>query len=105
MPKNTETCAQSRYRSRRCSQERVIKRWGVWGIESTHPPGHGSTGAILVPLRRRQRGLGVLRAAREADGVETRRPGGLRRRMDKRIKLPPNFESLVLGCIDAEFCN
>ena len=29
---------------------------------------------------------------------------GLRRRMNNELNFPPNFERLVLGCIDADFC-
>ena len=28
----------------------------------------------------------------------------LRRRMNNELNFPPNFERLVLGCIDADFC-
>ena len=28
----------------------------------------------------------------------------LRRRMKNELNFPPNFEGLVLGCIDADFC-
>ena len=28
----------------------------------------------------------------------------LRKRMDNGLNFPPNFEGLVLGCIDADFC-
>ena len=28
----------------------------------------------------------------------------LRRQMKNELKFPPNFEGLVLGCIDADFC-
>ena len=28
----------------------------------------------------------------------------LRRRMNIELNFPPNFEGLVLGCIDADFC-
>ena len=29
---------------------------------------------------------------------------GARRRMNSELNFPPNFEGLVLGCIDADFC-
>ena len=29
---------------------------------------------------------------------------GIRRRMKNALNFPPNFERLVLGCIDADFC-
>ena len=29
---------------------------------------------------------------------------GLRRRMNNELNFPPDFEGLVLGCIDADFC-
>ena len=32
------------------------------------------------------------------------RRSGLRRRMNNELNFPPNFERLVLGCIDADFC-
>ena len=50
-----------------------------------------------APLR-----LGTGRAgpAGVALGVNPR----LRRRMKNELNFPPNFEMLVLGCIDSDFC-
>ena len=31
-------------------------------------------------------------------------PARIRRRMNNELNFPPNFERLVLGCIDADFC-
>ena len=41
------------------------------------------------------------------DGYGTAAPvheAALRRRMNNELNFPPNFEGLVLGCIDADFC-
>jgi hypothetical protein len=37
-------------------------------------------------------------------GLELRE-AGLRRRMNNELNFPPNFERLVLGCIDAIFAS
>ena len=47
-------------------------------LELLQPPLGGRAGRIFVP--------------------------GLRRRMNIELNFPPNFEGLVLGCIDADFC-
>ena len=36
--------------------------------------------------------------------ADAARPCSVRRRMNNELKFPPNFERLVLGCIDADFC-
>ena len=49
------------------------------------------------------------RAAPDALRGSAPRPSGLRRRMNNELNFPgifpPNFERLVLGCIDADFCD
>ena len=36
--------------------------------------------------------------------ISSRSPSSLRRRMNIELNFPPNFEGLVLGCIDADVC-
>ena len=36
--------------------------------------------------------------------IEAQFEAHLRRRMNIELNFPPNFEGLVLGCIDADFC-
>ena len=44
--------------------------------------------------------------AREADGLLLERFDSLnlRSEVNSELNFPPNFEGLVLGCIDADFC-
>ena len=43
--------------------------------------------------------------ARQRRRVRRREAAGLRRRINIELNFPPNFEELVLGCIDADFIN
>ena len=55
----------------------------------------------LVPEHEGERSEGRGEDWRER--IAARRPS-LRRRMNNELNFPPNFERLVLGCIDADFC-
>ena len=46
----------------------------------------------------------VVRRASVPAEVAVGRAVGLRRQMNIELNFPPNFERLVLGCIDADFC-
>ena len=45
------------------------------------------------------------RPARRGPGRPRTGPFRLRRRMKNELNFPPHFERLVLGCIEADFCN
>ena len=81
-------------------------RW-VTFISLKTPGGYSRCAAFSTRFRR-QRGD---RAAEAPDERLQARGGrlrggerGLRRRMNDELNFPPNFERLVLGCIDADFC-
>ena len=42
--------------------------------------------------------------AEQAKAATQLQAAELRRRMNDELNFPPNFERLVLGCIDADFC-
>ena len=59
-------------------------------------PGHSSAGPGPPELIRAA-------ASRRHAAASRRAAAGLRRRMNNELNFPPNFERLVLGCIDADF--
>ena len=67
---------------------------------------------LQVPARRvrhRPEAPGALRDAHEVvaggrGAVRAQREEHLRRQMETELNFPPNFEGLVLGCIEADFC-
>ena len=46
----------------------------------------------------------IQREAEQAKAATQLQAAELRRRMNDELNFPPNFERLVLGCIDADFC-
>ena len=56
------------------------------------------------PPEEHRRRRGAAPALRDPRRARAAGHPGLRRRMNNELNFPPNFERLVLGCIDADFC-
>ena len=46
----------------------------------------------------------LLLERQERDAQQTKEKKGLRSEVNSELNFSPNFEGLVLGCIDADFC-
>ena len=71
----------------------------------TRPAGAAATSSA-APSRRHSAAprQSPSRSRRPPPRTPTRPAPSLRRRMNIELNFPPNFERLVLGCIDADFC-
>ena len=98
----TEPCEHVHHRRRLrttgVSEREVLTQGGpssaprTRGVFSAIATSTSTRASASTSARRRSRTRSWTRAAR------------LRRRMNNELNFPPNFERLVLGCIDADFC-